>query len=40
MCERKYFANVSVTIDLCQRKIARENAPLNRVVDFQIATSL
>ena len=29
MCERKYFAKVSVTIDLCQRKIARENAPYN-----------
>ena len=31
MYERKYFAKVSVTIDLCQRKIARENAPLGRL---------
>ena len=26
--ERKYFIIVSVTINLCQRKIARPNAPL------------
>ena len=27
VCERKDFAKVSVTLDLCQRKIARENTP-------------
>ena len=28
MCESKYYAIVSVTVDLCQRKIARPNEPL------------
>ena len=32
MCERKYFAIVSVTIDLCQSKIARPNTPLRERV--------
>ena len=37
VCKRKYFAIVSVTTGLCQRKNARANAPLdshhrNRVV--------
>ena len=27
VCEHKYFAIVSVTIDLCQRYSARPNAP-------------
>ena len=27
VCERKYFAKVSVAIDLCQRKFARESRP-------------
>ena len=28
VCEHKYFIIVSVTINLCQRKIAHPNAPL------------